>query len=261
VIFSLIMGFFLGCVGNYVFYRKSARDSSLNRYLSLQRSVPPALRGFPVLIADGTNVQRINKSGPFAPMISFNPFKFYVDKEGMIEIYGDIRNPDGALVVMVCKDQVTIMQDTGIDINSDSKGFEVVDNNGYPLFQLSVIPSKEWKEQKTGLSPTAPSEIDERTHKVLEKLEPGLGNMIGSQLIENNKRMQTETDAMLSGVNEVVQFYYVSCQGNTWWCVTPEGSQRVDTLASAQEWQRKIPLLFKYPGLKHPGVRLNDLRR
>jgi len=178
----------------------------------------------------------------------------------MIEIYGDIRSPDGTVVVMVCRDQATIMQDTGIDINSDSKGFEVVDNDGYPLFQLSVTPYKEWKEQKIGLSPDAPSEMNERIRKVPERLEPSLGNIIGSQLIENDKRMQTETDRIFSGVNEVVQLHYVSRKGSTWWCVTPEGSQQVDTLAGAREWQRRIPLLFKYPGHKYPGVRLNDMR-
>ena len=65
-------------------------------------------------------------------------------------------------------------------------------------------------------------------------------------------------DASISQTNKVVALYYIHRNGDNWWCVTPEGSQRVDNLESMKEWQSKIPRLFKYPGKKYPGVRLNN---
>lgn len=229
LIVGAIVGFILACFANYIFYTKSFKDDLINRYISLQRYIPPVISGFPVVIADGTNIQVVKKPGSFSSMIKHSPFMFFVDQDGIIEIYGEIRHPDGTLIAMVHKDQVCVIQNTGIDINSDLKAFEIVDCNENPVFQLSVIQYEQWKERKT--------EIE-------------------NQLLKNDKRMQVEKDNMFLGANEVVQFYYIHCKGETWWCVTPEGSQRVDNRADMLEYQQKIPRLFKYPGHKYPGIRL-----
>lgn len=72
------------------------------------------------------------------------------------------------------------------------------------------------------------------------------------------KKRRDEVDALLSQANEVVELYYIHRTGDNWCCVTPEGSQRVDNRESMKEWQSKIPRLFKYPGEKYLGVRLNN---
>ena len=96
---------------------------------------------------------------------------------------------------------------------------EIVDCNGNPVFQLSVIPYEQWKEQTT------------------------------------------RVNDVFSVAREVIQFYYICGEGETWWCVTPKGSQRVDNRASMVEWQRKIPRLFQYPGHQCPGIRLENRSR
>lgn len=232
LIVGALLGFILGYLTNYIFYEKSLKDDLVNRHISQQRYVPPAIKGFPVIIADGTNVRVLRRPGSFSSMVKHSPFEFRVDKEGMIEIYGEIRYPDDTLVVTVRKEEFNITPGTGIDINSDSKGFEIVDSDESPVFQLSVIPYEQWKEQQKKRSQNLPNEIKER--------------------------MQTERDNMFLGAKEVVIFYYVHYEGNYWWCVTPSRSQRVDDRESMQKWQREIPRLFKYQGHKYPGVRVES---
>jgi hypothetical protein len=258
LIISVLLGFILGYLTNYIFYKKSLKDDLVNRHISQQRYVPPAINGFPVIIADGTNIKVVTQPASFPSLVSWSPFKFRVDKEGIIEIYGEIRYPDDTLVVTVHKEEVNITPGTGIDINGDSKGFEIVDSNGSPIFQLSVILYEQWKEQQKKTSQNHPNEINEILLPRLGNLEPELRIAIERQLLENKERMQTEKDNMFLGAKEVVIFYYVHYEGNSWWCVTPSGSQRVCNHESMQKWQREIPRLFKYPGHKYPGVRVES---
>ncbi len=263
LIVGVLLGFILGCLANYIFYKKSLKDDLVNRYISQQRYVPPAINGFPVIIADGTNINVARQPGSLSSFVSWSPFKFRVDNEGIIEIYGEIRSPDNTLVVTVHKEEINITPGTGIDINGDSKGYEIVDSDGSPVFQLSIIPYEEWKEQQKKRTQNLQNEIDEIILSSYGNIEPEHRIFIEKQILEIKERMQkdmerkqTERDNLFLGAKEVVVFYYVHYEGNSWWCVTPSGSVRVLNHESMLKWQRKIPQLFKYPGHKYPGVRV-----
>ena len=257
LVVGAFLGFILGYLTNYIFYKKSLKDNLVDRYISQQRYVPPSIDGFPIIIANGTNNQVVRQPASF-PIFSGGPFKFRVDEKGIIEIYGEIRYPDNTLVVTIHKDQVNITPGTGIDINGDSKALEIVDSNGSPVFQLSVIPYEQWKEQDTKKSLNLSNEINERILSRLGNAEPEHKIEVEGEFLEREQWMQAMKDNMCLGAKEVIIFYYIHHTGNLWWCVTPSGSQITGNRESMQKFQREIPRLFKYPGYKYPGGRVES---
>lgn len=236
------------------------------RHISRPRIIP-AVGGFPVVIDDGIYVL-ITKPGFVTHKMGSGPFEYRINEDGEIKIYGEIRHTDGTLVVEATGDRINVLPNAGLDINSDSRACEIVDSEKNPIYQISVVPFEQWNESRSQIASKIKSQIasirnilNGKKPSFLEKLNPIDRAIIENQMQERNNRMQNERDkfdALFSQANKVVGLYYIHRTGDRWWCVTPEGSQGVDNRESMKEWQSKIPRLFKYPGKKYPGVRLNN---
>lgn len=238
LISSIVISFFLGAISAVVidsyFFNKSIESELGSRYVARPRNVP-AIGGFPVIIEDGVTMI-VEKPGFVTSKCGDGPFDYRIDKDGAIKIYGEIRRSDGTLVVEAIGNHIRVITDKGFDINNDSKACEIVDSNGKPVYQLSIVPGDKWRK---------------RREKVLSR--------IAQNIYDNRIRPRHDSiDTKLSKANEVVQLCYIHRKDQTWWCVTPEGNQRVNNRASMQEWQNRIPPLFKYPGQKYPGIRINS---
>ena len=238
LIFSLVISFILGSISAIVidayFFSKSIQSELSSRHIIRPRNVP-AIGGFPVIIDDGITMI-VEKPGFVTSKCADGPFDYRIDEDGAIKIYGEIRRSDGTVVAEAIGNHIRVITNEGFDINSDSQACEIVDANGKPVYQLSIVPSDEWRK---------------RREKVLSQLD--------QDTYDNRSRPhQSNIGAKLEKAYEVVQLRYIHRKDQTWWCVTPEGSQRVDNLKRMQEWQNKISPLFKYPGKKYPGIRIND---
>lgn len=217
--------------GHYT--RKSLNSEFITKHITRPRNVP-TIRGFPVVIADSANI--IVKKPRLVPSKGgIGPFDYRIDEDGVIRIYGEIRRADGTIVVEASGNHIMAIPGSGYDINNDSEACEIVDSHGRPIYQISIVPVEQWRER-----------VAESKSRIMQKLNIP---------IEANRN---HIDAMLSQANEVVQLFYIHRDGEAWWCVTPEGCQRVGDRERMKEWQSKIQPLFKYPGHKYPGTRINN---
>jgi len=259
VVVTIVVSIVITVLITWYFSRESFESELRLRHISRPRIIP-AVGGFPVVIDDGVTVM-VNHPGFVSHKVKDGPFDYRIDEDGAIKIYGEIRHTDGTLVVEATGDSVNVLPNTGLDINSDSRACEIVDSEKNPIYRISVIPFEQWNEGRSEIASKLRDSLNERILSSFDELNPSVKAIIGKQMQEHNTRMQNERDdfdALLSQTNEVVELYYIHRTGDNWWCVTPEGSQRVDNRESMKEWQGKIPRLFKYPGKKYPGVRLNN---
>lgn len=253
VVVSIILSIVISILITSYFSRKSFESELSLRHISRPRIIP-TIGGFPVVIDDGINVI-INKPGFVTHKMEEGPFDYRINQDGAIKIYGEIKRTDGTLIVEATGDHIRILPNTGLDINSDSRACEIVDSEKNPIYQISVVPFDQWKRRTDEAALRIRNSLD------LDKYNPIARAIIETQIQEQNNRTKAkwdDLDALLSQANEVVEMHYIHRTGDNWWCVTPEGSQLVDNRESMKEWQGKIPRLFKYPGKKYPGVRLNN---
>jgi len=255
VFVSIVLSIVISIIITSYFSRKSFESELSLRHINRHRNVP-AIGGFPVVIDDGINVV-INQPGFVTHKVKHGPFDYRIDEDGAIKIYGEIRQTDGTLVVEATGDRVNVLPSTGLDINSDSKACEIVDSKNNPIFRISVVPFEQWNEGESGIASKL-NILSEKDLSYFGEFNPTDRAIIENQLQVHINRMQNERNVLLSQANEVVELYYIHRKGDNWWCVTPEGSQLVDNRESMKEWQGKIPRLFKYPGKKYPGIRLNN---
>ena len=242
-----------------LFFSREAYESELDiQHISRPRIVP-AIAGFPVIIVDGVTMI-VEKPGFVTSKCGDGPFDYRIEEDGAIKIYGEIRRADGTLVVEANGDHITVIPSTGFDINSDSNACEIVDSDENPIYQIYVVSLKQWKEDRSEIASKIRNNLKERVKLSLDNLSPTFRDIIEAQMQEHKNKIQASRDAIdakLSKANEIVRLCYIHRKGETWWCVTPDGSQRVDNRESMNEWQSKIKRLFKYPGKKYPGLRLN----
>ena len=249
---SIILSIIISSIITWIFSQKSFESELSLRHISRPRIIP-AVGGFPVVIDDGIYVI-INQPGFVTHKMEEGPFDYRIDEDGAIKIYGEIKRIDGTLIIEATGDHIRVLPNTDIDINSDSRACEIVDSEKNPIYQISVVPFDQWKKKTDEVALKIKNRLD------LDKYNPIDRSVIETQIQEQDNGTNAKwdgLDALLSKANEVVELYYIHRKGDNWWCVTPEGSQLVYNRESMKEWQSKIPRLFKYPGKKFPGVRLD----
>jgi hypothetical protein len=247
---SILLSIIITIVITYCFSQKAFESELSLRYISRPRNIP-AVGGLPVVIQDGINVI-INKSGFVTHKMADGPFDYRINEDGAIKIYGEIRRADGTVIVEATGDNISVLPNTGLDINSDSKACEIVDSDNNLIYQISVVSIDQWKKD------TGEAALRIRSNLDFDQYNPTARAFIETQLQNSTKTRQDDLNAMLSQANKVIEMNYIHRTGDSWWCVTPEGSQLVDNLESMKEWQGRIPRLFKYPGKEYPGVRFNN---
>ena len=225
-----VVGFILGLFFSEYLFIRSQRASRHLANVTMSRPVP-FVRKFPVVIDDGSNIQIMPAPGRYGAAFSRTPFSFYITPDGSINLYGEIRDAKGAIVVEATGDSIRVVQVNKFDINSDSKAIEVVDSNQHPLFQLVVIPYEAF----------AADRVQRRSDWSAKH------GKTPSLQMDNVKEEKTE---------EVIRLSYVTQRDEKWLVSSPHWNEMVESIEK-YDWS-KIPRLFCYPGHLNPGKRLDQ---
>ena len=116
------------------FYFKAERDNI--RRASLYRPRVLSLRAsFPLRFFEGSAVMYV--TSPLTVMMTNrSPFRVTITGQGEVLFNGDLRDNSGDVVAEIRNSTLQLIDGSRYDVNSDSRGFEVVDKEGVPVLQL-----------------------------------------------------------------------------------------------------------------------------
>ena len=150
VVVTIFLSIFITFLITWHFSRESFESELSLRHISRPRMMP-AVGGFPVVIADRITAI-IHHPGFFSHNVKNSPFAYRINEDGAIKIYGEIRHTDGTVVVVATGDRLSLLPNTGLDINSDSRACEIVDSQKNPIYRISVIPFEQWNEGRSEIA-------------------------------------------------------------------------------------------------------------
>lgn len=249
---GLLISAFLGWLTSYFFYVEASsglvaeigRLKKENEELILHVSnvqTPrqvPYLRSSEFVIIDGSNVHvsRMNKWIPLT--VNSMPFEVGVSVAGKILLRGEIKSPNGSVALVMDNDELRVFPDKNIDVNSDQKSIEVVDENLKPFFQIEVLSLNEYKTKLDALIREGDAGLRERLEKHLATLE------------------DLRVEMRFSNNFSIIKLSYITPRGDGWVFVSHNGVIGFRDKSKMIELQQNgIPRLFEYPGYENRGVR------